>query len=103
MQVIRWIFGGVAMLWLLGVLVIGVGTTWLTHNPEDAAAIAVGAASVDGDASFGTQAGQFGAGVRDGHAMIEAAQASEMKREMARQLYEEREELAEDGWGLDAQ
>jgi hypothetical protein len=106
MRAIRIVFGTVAAVWLIGVVLIGVGATWL-HNDEDAqkmvAAGAIGSAlNNDPGASAFERARNLSKDVEAGEqimASMEATRAEAAERRAA--LRQERADKAgaADGWG----
>jgi len=69
MNPVRTIFKVIGVIWLVAILAIGIGGTYLEHNPDAAAAFALGTTNVDPKAGVFKQAGQLAQGVaaaRDG-------------------------------------
>lgn len=64
------IFRGAALIWLLAILAIGVGGSYLTHNPDAAAGVALGAATLDSRAGVLENAETFGSGYSAGSELI---------------------------------
>ena len=93
MKAIRFVFGAIAAVWLIGITLFGLGTTYLTHNPEEGAAVLMGAASMDRDDDVITQVGQFRSGHAAGRDMTEQAQDERLKRRV------EDYARARNGWG----
>ena len=101
MKAIRIVFGLMGLLWLVGTFVFGAGMTWLSHNPDDAAAMAVGVASVDPDAGLFEQKAQFDAGAATGREVMQLQAEASKTRARERALEASRESYG-DGWGDDA-
>ena len=59
----RTVFKVIGVIWLVAILVIGIGGTYLERNPEAAAAFALGTTNVDPKAGVFKQAGQLAQGV----------------------------------------
>ena len=69
------------VIWLVAILAIGIGGTYLEHNPDAAAAFALGTTNVDPKAGVFKQAGQLAQGVaaaREG--LEEMREAGEQNR-----------------------
>ena len=105
MNPVRTIFKVIGAVWLIGILAIGIGGTYLQNNPEAAAAFALGTMNVDPKDNVLRQAGQLVEGVaeaREGLAALgemEREQQTGKSRAQARRKYAE---LREQGWGHEA-
>jgi hypothetical protein len=66
MKVIRIVFGLFGAAYLIFILVFGAGSTWLMHDPDAAAGVALGAMAVDGDAGVMENARGFAGGTTTG-------------------------------------
>lgn len=78
---IRGFFRVIGIVWLVAILAIGIGGTYLEHHPEAAAGFALGAMNVDRDAGPIEQARQFGEGAAVGHALAAERRFAEKSRE----------------------
>jgi hypothetical protein len=81
MNPVRALFKVIGVIWLVAILVIGIGGTYLERNPDAAAAFALGTTNVDPKAGVFKQAGQLAQGVaaaREG--LEEMREASEQSR-----------------------
>ncbi len=76
MNFIRKIAKGAATLWLIGVVLLGIGGTWLTHNPG---------------ALFGVD-----------EADVEEMEAAHDRKQALREAKREAREFEDDGWGNEA-
>lgn len=99
----RRVFQAIGIIWLVAVVTIGVGGTWLTHN-DDTVAIAVlgAAANYDPDASTLEQAKNIVGGYSSGKALVaEQAALAERRRADREQARQRRidKAYAKDGWG----
>lgn len=94
-KAIRIFFMAVGAIWAIVVIVIGVGGTYLTHNPEEAAAYAVATMGVDQDAGLIDQAGQMADNYADARAVVRDAgdYQGRYRAERAQRA------AAEQGWG----
>lgn len=92
---VRTIFKVIGAVWLIAILVIGIGGTYLQHNPEAAAAFALGTMNVDPKAGVFQQAGQLAKGVSEAHEGIEAMREIERDRASNRGSAEARHKYAE--------
>ena len=105
MNPVRTIFKVIGAVWIIGILVVGIGGTYMQHNPEAAAAFALGTMNVDPKDNVLRQAGQLVEGVaeaREGLASLgemEREQQAGKSRAQARRKYAE---LREQGWGHEA-
>ena len=95
MKAVRIFFMVLGAVWVIGVIAIGMGGTYLQHNPEKAIAYAAAAASVDRDAPLIDQAGEMADNYGNAHALIQDAQSAENGYRAHRQ----REAAAAEGWG----
>ena len=95
MNPVRTIFKVIGAVWIIAILAIGIGGTYLQRNPEAAAAYALGTMNVDQKAGVLKQAGQLVEGVAEAQEGL--AEMREMERESqagkgraeARRKYEE--------------
>jgi len=77
----RTVFKVIGVIWLVAILVIGIGGTYLQHNPEAAAAFAIGTGNVDPKAGVFKQAGQLAQGVASARkGLKELREAEEQSR-----------------------
>lgn len=83
--VIAWTIGG------------GMGGLYLEHNPDKLGAVMGGAASVDGEADFITQAGQFIWGASETDAAIQAS--VEARPSAAERAADERDRIERENYG----
>lgn len=95
MNPVRTIFKVIGAVWLIAILAIGVGGTYLEHNPEAAAAYALGTMNVDPKAGVFQQAGQLAKGVSAAHEGIEAMREIGRDRADSRGSAEARRKYAE--------
>lgn len=95
MNPVRTIFKVIGVVWLIAILAIGIGGAYLQHNPEAAAAYALGTMNVDPKAGVFRQAGQLAEGVAEAHEGIEAMREIEQDRASGRGLAEARRKYAE--------
>lgn len=105
MNSIRTIFKLIGAVWLIAILVIGIGGTWLGRNPEAAAVYALGTMNVDPKAGVVGQAGQLAQGVAAAHDGMKAMREMERDRRTERDLDDARrryEEARDAGWGHEA-
>lgn len=105
MNSVRLVFKLVGAVWLIAVLAIGIGGTWLERNPEAAGAYALGAMNVDPKANPLKQAGQLAEGAamaRDGLAAMHDLERSRAKWEQSADKRRKYQELREEGWGHEA-
>lgn len=79
MKIVRIVFGLIGAAWLIGVMALGLGTTWIQHDPETAAGVALGAMAVDGNASVSENASAFAGGYRAGKDLAATARSAEAK------------------------
>ena len=82
MRIIRIVFGLIGATWLIGMLAFGAGTTWLSHDPDAAAGVALGAMAVDGDAGVMDNARSFAGGYAAGSTISETVRTAEAKNEL---------------------
>lgn len=80
--------------WTLGG---GLGGLYLEHNPDKLGAVMGGAASVDGEADFVTQAGQFIWGASETDAAIQAS--IEARPSAAERAADERDRIERENYG----
>jgi hypothetical protein len=99
MKIVRIVSGLIAAAWLIGVLALGIGGTWLTHDQDAAAGVALGAIAVDGNAGVMENAHSFAGGYNAGSTMSETVRAAEAKGAVRRSC-----EAQEDSdWGAPAE
>lgn len=99
MRIIRIVFGLIGGAWLLGMLAFGLGTSWLTHDPDAAAGVALGAMAVDGEAGVLENAESFAGGFAAGSEMSAQVRRMEAKHELRSKC-----EAQEDSdWGAPAE
>lgn len=98
MKIIRIFFMALGAIWAIGVIAIGLGGTYLTHNPDEAAAYAVATMDVDHDTGLIDQAGQMADNYSDARAMMQEARSAENDYRARQQ----REAAAAQGWGGDS-
>lgn len=98
MNIVRIVFGVVGIVWLVGVMAFGAGMSWLQHDPEAAAGVALGAMAVDGDAGVMENAQAFAGGYSAGSGLVAAAQEAEANND----LRENCEAEADSDWGAPA-
>lgn len=98
MKAVRIFFMVLGAIWVIGVIAIGMGGTYLQHNPEEALAYAAATTGVDSNAGLVDQAGQMADNYHDARAMIQEAQSAENDYRARRQ----REAAAAQGWGGDS-
>lgn len=98
MKVIRIVFGLFGAAYLIFILVFGAGSTWLMHDPDAAAGVALGAMAVDGDAGVMENARGFAGGYAVGRE-LSAGQRDAASRNALRQSCGERD----DDWGAPAE
>jgi hypothetical protein len=94
-NIIRIVFGLIGGAWLLGMLAFGLGTTWLTHDPDAAAGVALGAMAVDADAGVMDNARGFAGGYSAGRSLSENMRDSAARSELRRSC----EEQEDSDWG----
>jgi hypothetical protein len=82
MKIVRIVSGLIAATWLIGVLALGVGGTWLTHDQDAAAGVALGAIAVDGNAGVMENAHSFAGGYATGSTISETVRSAEAKRDL---------------------
>lgn len=105
MKSVRTVFRLVGAVWLVAVIAIGIGGTYLQNDPEAAAVYALGTMNVDRDANLIDQAGQLAEGMSAAHegvtalGELERANAAAGSRAEARRKYEEARAA---GWGHEA-
>ena len=99
MNIIRIVFGVIGGAWLLGMLAFGLGTTWLTHDPDAAAGVAVGAMAVDSNAGVLENAESFAGGFAAGNELSQMARKAEARHELRSQC----EAQEESDWGAPAE
>lgn len=99
MNVIRIIFGLVGATWLLGMLAFGLGTSWLTHDPDAAAGVALGAMAVDSEAGVIENAESFAGGFAAGNELSQMARKAEARDELRSQC----ESQENSDWGAPAE
>ena len=81
-----------AALWLLFMLFIGIGGTYLEHNPESGLAALGGFVSVDPEAGVFTQAGQFINGAAKTPKMVADLKREEAEDKANREIERKQEE-----------
>lgn len=97
-KLVRFLFGAVAAVYLIAVFGFGAGMTYLSHDPEAAAAVAVGAASLSADRGFSENVSSFKSGAAAGTDMVRAARQLEEERKLRRRLRASRSTYGDD-WG----
>jgi hypothetical protein len=105
MNPVRTIFKVIGAVWIIGILVVGIGGTYLQHNPEAAAAFALGTMNVDPKDNVIKQAGQLAEGVAEAHEGLAALGEMEREQKAGKRRAEARrkyKELREQGWGHEA-
>lgn len=95
MNIIRIVFGLVGAAWLFGMLAFGLGTSWLTHDPDAAAGVALGAMAVDGNAGVLENAESFAGGFAAGSELSQMARKAEARHELRSQC----EAQKDSDWG----
>jgi hypothetical protein len=95
MNPVRKIFKVIGAIWLIAILVIGIGGTYLQRNPDAAAAYALGTMNVDPKAGVFKQAGQLAEGVETAREGIAEMRAVEKYRGGRKDLTEARRKYAE--------
>ena len=95
MNIVRIVFGLVGAAWLLGIMAFGLGTSWLTHDPDAAAGVALGAAAVDADAGVMDNARSFAGGYAVGSDISEMARKAEARHALRGQC----EDQEDSDWG----
>lgn len=88
MNPIRIVFTCIGGLVMIGILAVGLGGAYLTHNPDEAAAYAAGTMSVDPDAGVVDRTRQMAGGYSRARAAIEEMEDDEASFSAA----------APDGW-----
>ena len=92
---IRILFKVIGAVFVIGMIAIGIGGTYLERNPEEAAAYAVATMGVDSDAGMLDQAGQMIDNYGDARRVIADAKSAESEYRVRRA---QRAATAE-GWG----
>lgn len=82
MKIIRIVIGLIGATYLIGMLAFGAGTSWLMHDPDAAAGVALGAMTVDGDAGVMENAQTFAGGYAVGSELSATVRDAEAKREL---------------------
>lgn len=95
MKPVRTIFKVIGAMWIVAVLAIGIGGTYLQHNPEAAAAYALGTMNVDPKANVVKQAGQLADGISAAHEGLEELREAERDHRTDKNLAEARRKYAE--------
>lgn len=79
MKIIRIVFGLIGVTYLAFILIFGAGTTWLMHDPDAAAGVALGAVAIDGDAGVMDNAKGFAGGYAAGSNLSAMARDADAK------------------------
>ena len=95
MNPVRTIFKIIGAVWIIAILAIGIGGTYLEHNPEAAGAYALGTMNVDPKANLFRQAGQLAQGVAAAREGIAAMREAGEDRQGGKGSAEARRKYAE--------
>lgn len=98
MNIVRIVFGLIGAAWLLGIMAFGLGASWLTHDPDAAAGVALGAAAVDADAGVMDNAQSFAGGFAAGSELSEMARKADARQTLRSQC----EDHEDSDWGAPA-
>jgi hypothetical protein len=79
MKIVRIVFGLMGAAYLIGMLAFGAGSTWLMHDPDAAAGVALGAMAVDSEAGVMDNAKGFAGGYAAGRDLSETVRENEAK------------------------
>jgi hypothetical protein len=94
MNPVRTFFKIIGVVWIIAILAIGIGGTYLEHNPEAAGAYALGTMNVDPKANLFKQAGQLAEGVSAARDGIEALREAREDRQGSKGSVEARRKYA---------
>jgi hypothetical protein len=95
MKYVRLFFGLIGVVWLIGIMAFGAGTSWLMHDPDAAAGVALGAIAVDADAGVMDNARGFAGGFSAGRDLSKTIRDVETKNKLRSQC----KESEDSDWG----
>lgn len=99
MKIVRIVFGLIGAAYLIAIMAFGAGTTWLMHDPDAAAGVALGAMAVDGNAGVMDNAKSFAGGYAAGSDLSATARDSEARNT----LRESCKSQQDSDWGAPAE